>query len=107
MPPDESAKANYEQLQRRFQEEILNNYPNPERKGCPGSDVLRSLAERALTESIENDPNWQHVTHCSECYREFLALRSNNEPEGSVPARSAQMEHRGNGAGCRSGNDLF
>lgn len=73
---DESPKEKYERLQRRFQEEILSKYPNPERKGCPGEAALRSLAARPLTESIENDPNWQHVTHCSECYREFLALRS-------------------------------
>lgn len=76
MSPDESPKAKYERLQRRFQQEILTKYPNPERKGCPGSAALRSLAVKPLTESVENDPVWQHVTHCSECYREFLDLQS-------------------------------
>jgi negative regulator of sigma E activity len=76
MPPDESPKAKYERLQRRFQEEILTKYPNPERKGCPGESALRSLAAKPLTQRIENDPDWEHVTHCSECYREFLAFQS-------------------------------
>ena len=76
MPPDESPKAKYQRLQRRFQEEILTKYPNPERKGCPGSAAIRSLATTPLTESVENDPVWEHVTHCSECYREFLEVQS-------------------------------
>jgi hypothetical protein len=76
MPPDESPKPKNERLQRRFQEEILSKYPNPERKGCPGDAVLRSLAERPMTKPVEADSAWQHVTHCSECYREFLGLQS-------------------------------
>ncbi len=76
MAPDESPKAKYERLQRRFQEEILSNYPNPERNGCPGDAALRSLAARPMTEPVEADPAWQHVTHCSECYRQFLGFQS-------------------------------
>jgi hypothetical protein len=29
-----------------------------------------------MTEPIEADPAWQHVTHCSECYREFLGFQT-------------------------------
>lgn len=76
MPPDESPKAKYERLQRRFQEEILTKYPNPERKGCPGDAALRRLAARPLTEPVDADPAWQHVTHCSECYEEFLEFQT-------------------------------
>jgi hypothetical protein len=76
MPPEESPKIKYERLQRRLQEEILSKYPNPERKGCPGDAVLKALASRPFDESMEGDPNWEHVTHCSECYREFLGFRS-------------------------------
>ena len=75
MSPDESSKAKYERLQRRFQEEILTKYPNPERKGCPGDAAVRSLAARPVTEPVDADPAWQHVTHCSECYREFLGFQ--------------------------------
>jgi len=76
MSPDQSPKAKYEQLQRRLQQEILTKYPNPERKGCPGTTTLRSLAAKPLAESLESDPGWRHVTHCSECYREFLELQT-------------------------------
>ncbi|MEO8131145.1 MAG: hypothetical protein ABJF23_27060 [Bryobacteraceae bacterium] len=27
-----------------------------------------------MDETIEDDPHWPHVTHCSECYRQFLAF---------------------------------
>jgi len=76
MPAEESPKIKYERLQRRLQEEILSKYPNPERKGCPRELVLKALASRPFDESMEGDPNWEHVTHCSECYREFLGFRS-------------------------------
>jgi len=75
MPPEESPQAKYNRLKRQLQESILSEYPNPERKGCPGDAVVRSLADRASDENVENDPSWHHLTHCSECYREFLGLR--------------------------------
>src|SRR6185312_14417908 len=76
MPAEESPKTKYERLQRQLQEEILTKYPNPERRNCPGEAVLKALAARPLDQSLDGDPNWQHVTHCSECYREFLGFRS-------------------------------
>jgi hypothetical protein len=75
MPRDESPDAQYERLKRQLQDSILNDYPNPERKGCPGDAVLNELAARPLDDSLEGDANWHHVTHCSECYREFLGFR--------------------------------
>ena len=76
MRPEDSPQIKYERLQRQLQQEVLKNYPNPERKGCPGEAVVRTLVARPMEESIEGDPNWQHVTHCSECYREFLAFKA-------------------------------
>jgi hypothetical protein len=76
MPPEESADARYERLKKQLQDSILNDYPNPERRGCPGNGVLKHLADRPLDDDLEGDPHWQHVTHCSECYREFLAYRA-------------------------------
>jgi len=72
MPPEESPEARFDRLKKQLQDSILRDYPNPERKGCPGDAVLRELAERPLEQSVESDPNWHHLTHCSECYREFL-----------------------------------
>jgi hypothetical protein len=76
MPGEESSDTQYERLKHQLQQTILTEYPNPERKGCPGEALLRGLAARYLDESVPEDPNWHHVTHCSPCYQEFLDIRS-------------------------------
>lgn len=83
MRPEDLPRIKYEQLQRQLQEDVLKNYPNPERKGCPGNVALKALVTRPMEESIEGDPNWQHVTHCSECYREFLAFKADFDKQKS------------------------
>jgi hypothetical protein len=75
MPPEESPEAKYDRLKNQLQDLILTDYPNPERKGCPGDAVLKELADRPLDQPVEDGPHWHHVTHCSECYREFLELK--------------------------------
>lgn len=70
---DDSRRQRYEQLQEILQEALLRDYPNPERKGCPGEAVLRELAERPRP---VRDEYWEHVTHCSPCYQEFLEFRT-------------------------------
>jgi hypothetical protein len=75
MHPEESPEAKYDRLKRKLQDSILSQYPNPQRKGCPGGAVLQTMAKRYSDESVEGDENWHHVTHCSECYREFLDFR--------------------------------
>ncbi len=89
MPSEESPEARFDRLKRQLQDSILRDYPNPERTGCPGDAVLRRLAEAPLDHSIEDDPNWGHVTHCSECYREFLAF--NNAFRARVKARRVRV----------------
>jgi hypothetical protein len=76
MPSEESPLSKYDRLKRQLQDTILKEYPNPQRKGCPGDEVVKRLAMRPLDEPLEADPNWHHLTHCSECYREFLAARA-------------------------------
>lgn len=71
--PDDDADEIFEQLQDIVQQAILREFPNPERKGCPGADILRQLANRPRP---TRDAAWEHVTHCSPCYREFLDLRA-------------------------------
>lgn len=46
--------------------------PNPDRVGCPTSDVLTELATRQRT---IGDPAYAHLTRCSPCYREFRELQ--------------------------------
>lgn len=81
--PDESYEEKWNRLQRIVQHDILANYPNPDRKGCPGLPALHGLAERAqviFDASLEDDPEWQHVTHCSPCYAEYLEEFRNLAP---------------------------
>src|ERR1700748_367660 len=70
---DESADQIFEELQDIVQQAILREFPNPERKGCSGTESLRQLANRPRP---TRDAVWEHVTHCSPCYQEFLDLRS-------------------------------
>ena len=74
---DESPQEKWERLQREYQEAVQAAYPNPERRGCPGTDVLRDLAARSVRfEDIEKDRQWKHVIHCAPCYQEYLDLRA-------------------------------
>jgi len=88
MPSEESPEQKFDRLKKQLQDSILRDYPNPERKGCPGGAVLEELAERPLTQAVENDPHWHHITHCSECYLDFLTF--NNAFRGRAQVRRAR-----------------
>ncbi len=47
-------------------------YPNPQRSGCPKKDSLRSAARKELP--IEHAV-YDHLSQCSECYKEFRAYQ--------------------------------
>ena len=57
--------------------------PNPARTGCPGKDVLRSAARKALP--IDH-PVFEHLAGCSACYQEFRQLQQSVR----VPSRVRQ-----------------
>jgi hypothetical protein len=59
---------------RLLEEAALNDYPNPERNGCPGTDFLRRLATDRRSISL-SDPALDHVATCSPCFREFAEYR--------------------------------
>jgi len=64
------------QLQREYQRAVSAEYPNPERKDCPGSEALLDLAERmVLREDLQKDLRWKHAIQCGPCYKEYIALR--------------------------------
>ena len=71
-----------------MKEYLLTAFPNPERKGCPGSDTLQGLAQRHLPLS---DTAMHHVASCSECYRDYLNYRLDME-EGQGQTAPAQVE---------------
>ena len=72
----ETPEQKWNRVQKKLQDSILRCYPNPNREGCPGEDAIAKLAKRAadLTE-LDGDERWEHVTHCSPCYKEYLDAR--------------------------------
>ena len=71
--------------QRLIQQAVLRNYPNPERIGCPGTLVIQDLAARSARLEIVQSKDWEHVTHCSPCYAEYLEIT--NELRGATDDR--------------------
>src|SRR4029077_3956766 len=54
---------------------LLKEFPNPERSGCPGSEVLNKIASHEIP--LSEAENWlDHLTSCSPCYRNFLQLQA-------------------------------
>jgi hypothetical protein len=74
---DETPEQEWNRLQRQYQRAMQGSYLNPERCGCPETNVVRDLAARsARHEDIEEDEQWKHVIHCGPCYQEYLDLRA-------------------------------
>ena len=49
---------------------LINEFPNPERSGCPGSEVLKRIASRTMP--LAEAEKWlDHLGSCSPCYRDF------------------------------------
>ncbi len=76
---DETPEQKYDRIADSVQESILRDYPNPDRKGCPGDAAVRKVAGRT---ELSKDELWQHVTHCSPCYAEFLRYKAEFRGEG-------------------------
>jgi len=62
------------QLRKALSRTFLNGFPNPDRRGCPGSDILKVIASGKLT--LEEAEPWiHHFSSCSPCTREFSEFR--------------------------------
>lgn len=73
MPDNPQSEPTPEEIKHLLQEALLRSYPNPERKGCFDPETLRSVAKKRIPHI---EPQWQHITHCSPCYQEFLGFRA-------------------------------
>ena len=72
----ESPEQRWNRVQKKLQDAILTSYPNPNREGCPGCEKVDDLARRAAkVGTLKGDAAWEHVTHCSPCYKEYLEAR--------------------------------
>jgi hypothetical protein len=53
---------------------LATKFPNPERIGCPGSFLLKGIAQGKIS-LTEAEPWLDHLGSCSPCFREFKAFR--------------------------------
>jgi hypothetical protein len=68
------SKNEEKQLRDALSRTFLDGYPNPERRGCPGPDILSAIASGKLT--LEEAEPWiHHFSSCSPCTREFSEFR--------------------------------
>ena len=56
---------------------LLREFPNPSRRGCPPSDVLKRIASHDMPLS-EAEKCLDHLGSCSPCYRDYLDLQAAN-----------------------------
>ena len=75
----ETPEQKYNRIAAAVRKTILNEFPNPNRVGCPGEAKLREVAARR---TIVEDDDWQHITHCSPCYAEYLEVKEQNRRAG-------------------------
>src|SRR5690348_427932 len=53
---------------------LLKEFPNPNRVGCPGAEILRRIASREMP--LSEAEEWlSHLGSCSPCYDDFRKLR--------------------------------
>jgi hypothetical protein len=54
---------------------LLKEFPNPDRAGCPGSDVLKRIASHEMP--LPEAEKWlDHLTSCSPCYGDFSQFQA-------------------------------
>jgi hypothetical protein len=68
-------KREERQLIGAYQRLVLGGeFPNPNRAGCPGSQILKAMAVRELEQ--EQVLDWiEHLGTCSPCFREYTDFR--------------------------------
>jgi hypothetical protein len=69
---EQYSEDEWRKLYEEIQKSLLRGFPNPERVGCPGTDVLKQLAARQLP---VDHPAYSHVMQCSPCYEDLMAIR--------------------------------
>jgi hypothetical protein len=54
---------------------LLEEFPNPARRGCPSAEVLKGIAAHEMP--LSEAENWlDHLTSCSPCYRDFCQFQA-------------------------------
>src|SRR5262245_11491110 len=72
MTGDKLSKSEDRALHRALASIVLTQYPNPERKDCPGTSVLRAIATKSIP---MRHPAHEPVGSCSPCFSELTEIR--------------------------------
>ena len=66
-------------LLKAYQRVLLGGgFPNPNRAGCPGNEILKAMAFRKLENKQAKD--WiQHLATCTPCFRDYTEFRKQVE----------------------------
>jgi hypothetical protein len=66
-------KEEIDDLIKAFDRVVHEDYPNPERAGCPGRPALTALAKDS--KPFGPDSLSEHIRHCAACLVELKELR--------------------------------
>src|SRR2546428_9955102 len=72
MMRDRLSKREDRRLHQALASVVLTQFPNPKRKDCPGTSVLRAIATKTIP---MRDPVHEHVGSCSPCFSELTEIR--------------------------------
>jgi hypothetical protein len=72
MTRDSLSKREDRALHQALASVVLTQFPNPQRKDCPGTSVLRSIAKKKIS---MDDAAHEHVGSCSPCFSELTEMR--------------------------------
>ena len=77
-----NAKGYSERTERRILHALgrglLKEFPNPERVGCPGADILKRITSHEMP--LSEAEKWlDHLTSCGPCYADFKRLQEAHE----------------------------
>jgi len=75
MADEWQAEGEERELLELLAKSALNDYPNPERIGCPGREFLERLAFNRKSIPL-SDPRLDHIVHCSSCFRELSDINA-------------------------------
>jgi hypothetical protein len=79
IPDKPITKREEEALLKAARGVLLNGgFPNPERVGCPGSEVLKAIAFRKM-ELAQAEDYIDHMGCCSPCFTEYTAFRQQRQ----------------------------
>jgi hypothetical protein len=72
MTRDRLSKREDRALHQALASAVLTQFPNPQRKDCPETSVLRAIAKKNIP---MRDPAHGHVGNCSPCFSELTEIR--------------------------------